>query len=75
MAWTTKACITMTDEQNDIVTELREQEYLAWAKGWDQSQTRKVIREAADEIERLRKELADEYMHGYRVGVDDGFNQ
>jgi hypothetical protein len=35
-----------------------------------------VIRnQAADEIERLREALKDEYMLGYKTGLDDGFNQ
>ena len=52
----------MTDEQNDL-TERLEKLFMMTGEV--------AYHDAQREIERLRAELADEYMHGYKVGIDD----
>ena len=64
------------DPTPDLVTDLRNPDIAAGTPGME------ICRQAAAEIERLQaenlelqRELNEQYMRGYKVGVADGFSQ
>lgn len=63
---------TDSPENVDLVERLRSTAEIAYK---EYGRFHGLMDEAAAEIEQLRAALEDQYMLGYKTGLDDGFNQ